>query len=725
MVDTARILIDIGVAADVLQMTLGPFPALETRVNIKRKFALESVCRGSWFNMVDATVKTLLFVCVALLQAYEIGCSADSYVVASRFHSEVKPGDSGQTTVDVQGAGGTAGGGAAGGTAGKTAGKTADNTPFRKDDTDENSAGLSPDQVAILKKGGVPGTVKWLYPYEGTVFPGDTLAPTLMWEGDPETRAIYLKIKSKFFDYQTIVEPTFEQPRFALGQTSDGLQPRYVIPQDIWDTACKKTQGKADLSDFFTLQLSTLVNGTVSTSYPLHITIAQTSVRGTVYYTGYAMSTSNSASDATGTLMIIPQRGRAGALKSDDVGGDCVGCHTIASNGSRLFAQTGQAGTYQGFSFQLDSVNGATNSRSLNIHAAGMGALNPDGSRYLAQSQMKGLTSLGCWTNYNWYNSQLTPVDATLYDTTTGAVIANTNIPPGAFMPMFSPDGTRLVFNDSFYEGHALVVMNYDNAHDKASASKVLWQEQDSAGATRPAWPSFLPDNRAVVFQRTDAIDFCGTYSQFGTAATDYTKLFGIEVSDMAPKSELYVVDVKTGKETVLAKAMGFNTLDDYKNEITYLPFGADDLYHNYNSTVSPVASGGYFWVFFDSPRNYGNLGLTRGIWGIAIDIQPSNGTYTKDPSHPPFYLPGQDLDSSNHRAFSVLNRCKELDGLCSIGIDCCTGFCSASSPSSDGKCIPHRTGCSKRDEHCDASTDCCETNDYCIRGFCAYVQLL
>jgi hypothetical protein len=169
---------------------------------------------------------------------------------------------------------------------------------------------------------------------------------------------------------------------------------------------------------------------------------------------------------------------------------------------------------------------------------------------------------------------------------------------------------------------------------------------------------------------------------------------------------------------TFLAKAMGFLAPDDDDSK-TYLPFGENDLHHNYKSTVSPVASGGYFWVFFDSPRNYGNLGKTRGIWGAAIDIQP-DGKYTSDPSHPPFYLPGQDIGTSNHRAVAVLNPCKNAGESCSTGIDCCSGYCSNTSPSSDGVCTPIRkSGCSRRDEKCETVSDCCNP-DSCINGFCA-----
>ena len=87
------------------------------------------------------------------------------------------------------------------------------------------------------------------------------------------------------------------------------------------------------------------------------------------------------------------------------------------------------------------------------------------------------------------------------------------------------------------------------------------------------------------------------------------------------------------------------------------------------------MAAGGYFWVFFDSVRRYGNLGVGRQLWGAAIEIQPS-GNYRLDPSAPAFYVPGQELGTGNQRAFAALDPCKKEGDACNSGIDCCGGFC-------------------------------------------------
>jgi hypothetical protein len=64
----------------------------------------------------------------------------------------------------------------------------------------------------------------------------------------------------------------------------------------------------------------------------------------------------------------------------------------------------------------------------------------------------------------------------------------------------------------------------------------------------------------------------------------------------------------------------------------TFLPFGSEDIQHYYFPTVTPVAGGGYFWLFFDGVRHYGSLGSGRQLWGTALDIS-ADGSYTKIPA--------------------------------------------------------------------------------------------
>jgi hypothetical protein len=327
----------------------------------------------------------------------------------------------------------------------------------------------------------------------------------------------------------------------------------------------------------------------------------------------------------------------------------------------------------------------------------------PDGSLYLANAHQGGVGPRAGGPG------AVGPANAVLYETDTGNAVQNTGIPNGAMTPMFSPDGSLLAFNDyAIGNGHGLAVMGFDKGARTAASYRKVYQ---SDATTYPGWPLFLPDDKALVFANGTAADFSGN-------------ALGIQSFPAVVSSDLFVLDLASGTAKILAKAMGYASDQDAASGNTYLPFGAEELHHNFYPTGSPVAAGGYFWIFFDSYRHYGNThanGLIRQLWGAAVDISPS-GTYTTDPSHPPFYLTGQEDVAGNHRAFTALDPCHKDGDPCVTGIDCCNGFCT------NGVCgkPPPSMGplCAHTDESCAGGTPCCNASDHCINGFCGQILL-
>src|SRR5205814_613787 len=106
-------------------------------------------------------------------------------------------------------------------------------------------------------------------------------------------------------------------------------------------------------------------------------------------------------------------------------------------------------------------------------------------------------------------------------------------------------------------------------------------------------------------------------------------------------------------------------------------------LNNSYNAVFAPLRAGGYFWIVFISRRDYGNRlvgadpngfgvpGRTQ-LWVTAIDDPPSAG----DPSHPAWYIRGQEDCAFSENAYYALDPCK-MDGEdCTSGVDCCGGQC-------------------------------------------------
>jgi hypothetical protein len=345
--------------------------------------------------------------------------------------------------------------------------------------------------------------------------------------------------------------------------------------------------------------------------------------------------------------------------------------------------------------------------------------MSPDGKLYIGNAHPTPDSNATYGFGGPRPGSPLTPgpVHAALYDTDTGNQVNNcpgvdggtgcTNIPPGTMMPTFSPDGKNIVFtDDAIASGGGMATMAFDESTNTASNYKKIFQVSDST--TYPGWPFFLPDNNGVVFAIGNQADYSGGGLGLG--------VMGMGMIITTSTSDLYVVDVKSGTSTLLAQAVGFATPADASSNKTYLPYSpTDELHHNFYPTVSPIAAGGYFWVFFDSYRHYGNLGLQRQLWGAAIDVSLT-GTYTTDPSHPAFYLTGQELGTGNHRAFTALNPCAADGSSCTTGVDCCNGQCT------NGKCGAQMPRCSNEDETCSAGHMCCDTTLQCINGFCTRI---
>jgi hypothetical protein len=294
------------------------------------------------------------------------------------------------------------------------------------------------------------------------------------------------------------------------------------------------------------------------------------------------------------------------------------------------------------------------------------------------------------------------PKAATMYNTASGATVPYTGLmSPYAMMPMFSPDGTHLVYTlapntDAGIGAQQLVVQDFDLPSKTFSNPKTVYT---ATGNNYPGWGFFTPDSKSIVFA-------LGTTNNFASEEPP--------TGNITFTSQLYIVAADGSTQ-----ARRLDATSGVINGNDYFPDPKDDDNLDFYPTLNPISSGGYFWVYFTSRRSYGNLyakGPTdigsKSIWVSAIDISPAAGA---DPSHPAFYLPGQELGSGNIRAFSVLAPCKGDGSGCESGIDCCGGSCTM------GKCGVPMT-CAGDGDRCSASVPCCSPQDQCIGGYCGIV---
>jgi hypothetical protein len=531
---------------------------------------------------------------------------------------------------------------------------------------------------------------RFLYPYDKTVFPRGLAAPLLQL-GGAEADATYVKVTTTGFSYEA----------FAAG----GAPTRVTLPEAVW----RGLTLSAGAGDWVEVSVTKVTGGEVTGPVTQRWQIAQGSLKGFVYYNTYR---SKLAGD-NGAVMRIKPGETAKVLQSG-----CTVCHSVSARGNVMVAGV-----------QWDSTN-AVVSRSFDLPATGgialrneqdegrvysFGGLTPDGSLMLTSgvpksgAKMRGMSG---------------ELATRLVDTTNGATVAAPSFGVKVAMtPNFSPDGARVAFNnhDASAAGHVLSVMSFDG-----SKSPPLFGEPSDV-VTDPkrvvAWPSFVPDGSALLFHAGDSFD---------TAKANGGALY----------ADVRLVDVESKKVSDLPALNGY----DEQGQL-YLPGGADQEEHlNYEPSVLPVPVGGYYWVLFTSRRTYGNNiapggTLPRGddIWGLpedgkespsprkkiwvaAIDVDHQAAT---DPSHPAFYLPGQELESGNMRAFAALEPCKKKGKACESAAECCDGFCRETSRDDAGQpileCVPPPDdACSNIDEPCATASDCCTSKSLCINGRCA-----
>ncbi len=561
---------------------------------------------------------------------------------------------------------------------------------------------LSAANVTALKAASAnSASLKWLYPYDVTVFPGGILSPVLQWSQTGTPDGVYLHLHSQKYDY--------------TGCFKGSNPPQLKIPELEWATAFAQSGGKPDP---LTVELSTITGSTVSGKIKETWTFAKGSLAGVVYYNTYGSSLVPGQTGQNGAVMKIAPGATQPTAFLYTTGtsvfpfGPCVSCHALSSSGSMLVAQQhfypGGLNGPGSMSFDLTKTPKPTPATPLAMDPMddwGLSAVYPDGTLLLTNGQPtdSNAGAVGVFPKgVNDIPAMIGPKATAMYDTSTGNTITFKGLTTEyAMMPMFSTDGKEIVYNDypdadGAVGGHTLTLMDFDLPSKTFSNGTQLFTDQTKY----PGWPFFTPDGKQVIFSLGAAPNFASEPSP-----PDYN----------AGSAQLYVVDVATKTSHRLDMTSGYNGGTDY------LPFQGRDENLDFFPTVNPISAGGYFWVYFTSRRSYGNTEVmgkvpgqndiaSKSIWVSAVDINPTPGT---DPSHPAFYLPGQELGSGNIRAFAVLAPCVGDGATCESGLDCCGGTCTT------GKCGPPMT-CAGDMDRCTATAPCCaDTGDLCIGGYC------
>ena len=398
---------------------------------------------------------------------------------------------------------------------------------------------------------------------------------------------------------------------------------------------------------------------TVFNGVPFTLTLAQARLGGTVYYWDL---------DA-GKILRIPGGGVPSAQEfftpppESGTGSTCVACHTLSRDGRKMAFEYYGGGNFGGVAdVQLGSVIVAPG-----VYRANYSTFNADGTLLVTSRSDGQLTLRSAATG--------DPVPA-------GSGEANLGTLLGAYNshPAWSPDNGLLAYACSdVTDWSATGGGAWDVEFGPSGICTIAWSQSNQAfdGATKQVlvpndgwshfYPTFSADNRFVVFNR-------GETCPYGTRTLD-------------KHLSLWLAPVSGGGAPVKLQRAAYTD---------------QDLYPNF----SPFIEGGYHYVAFYSRRAYGwrTAYPRRQVWVAAIDRDPVAGV---DPSHPAFWLPGQNSGSDNCSAYWAPEPCHAQGESCETDLDCCSGLQCQGQPGAK-TCQPPPTPCATQGNLCTNTSDCC-----------------
>ncbi|MBI4705001.1 MAG: hypothetical protein HY744_28170 [Deltaproteobacteria bacterium] len=530
---------------------------------------------------------------------------------------------------------------------------------------------------ATLEGQDVTAKVTWVFdhPAVGDIDKTGMFVPTGSVAGVGELVAMYAKdtgktqvtvtVKKTVSSPGDVFRLRYKSKLYEYVQYFAGPPPpaAYVLPQQDWENI--ELSGQGPLSDPLKVELSRKSGPTVYQPKVFELRIAQGFVYGSVYY----WQLPDACGEGNGKILRI----KPSSDQTDEFfqPGACWGCHSVSRNGKEMMASFDT-----GMPFPLQTINLASDPATFGPITQGIGlggtfsAYNHDGTKIMFSDN----------------SSYLKGADATflhIVDAKTGGYVLQNAMGPGCGEGAWSPDGQKLgavcgmsgggwTFDSS--TGN-LVVADFDNGTNTIKGSAVIVPQ---GGPGRPAYPSFSPDSKYLAFGRPTA----------GSRTTGSGTLWLVGVDGAMP-AELLSAEQGDGK--------------------------------SFNPVFAPKSAGGYFWLVFISRRDYGNqlVGANRQqLWVTAVDDPPAAG----DPSHPSFYLRGQQNCGKSENAYYALDPCKDYGAECTTGIECCDGQCLHDPVSGKYICgkAPDPGECVLTGNGCDHNEDCCDKPEVlCIQGFC------
>ena len=353
--------------------------------------------------------------------------------------------------------------------------------------------------------------------------------------------------------------------------------------------------------------------GTVGSAPPQQVDLSNEEMQGGIYYW-----TTGGSADPEGIYrhdMATPQTPalpfamitQYATPPGDEGPGRCIACHVLSHDGTKM-AITWDGGDGASDMIDVASKAFADGQPAMSTYSAtnkwNFGTFTPDGTQFLSV-----------------HDGQLV-----VREQATQAVLMMMTSAGWVTHPDLSPDGTRLVYtrpittnSDWAFGGGQIYIRTYDQATMTFGPETLLVSDVNNN-----YYPSFSPDGQWVLFNRSSDNSDQGAYNN--------------------PSASIWVVPATIAATPPTAiQLAALNTTPGLTNSWgRWAPF---------QQTIG-ASNRPMFWVTISSKRDFGTrlVGAQRPqLW--MTPFFPDQAAIGADPSAPAFWLPFQNIDSSNHIA--------------------------------------------------------------------------
>ena len=398
---------------------------------------------------------------------------------------------------------------------------------------------------------------------------------------------------------QTLFRFTFHAPTTTLVVyttcTAVGAGCIYTPDPTFWSNLVQYARGTAPVTWTVEGVNSSTLGSPIGSSPVQQLSFSEQDLRGGLYYwnTGGSLERFDYG---------YPMAPRQTYLSPSSVGAICVGCHVISRQGNQIVV--GKNAPLPTAAYDVRAVPTKTVLNSMTGPLSG---------------------------SSNFFS--FSPDEAHLL-TSTGSTISwlrllsgqSTQVTSNGSMPDWAPDGRRMVFAKPGFS------IPFGGSIGVSSASLQTMrfngtgfdppQQLIGAGGQNNYYPTYSPDNAWVLFNKSPS-------------NKDSASNANIDQNDGGiPDGELWAVNANGGTPIRLANA----TNPGFTSWPKWAP-----VRHDY-------FGGQVLWFTFSSGRAYGlRLGQHQQVqlWMVAFD--PARAAAGMDPTFPAFWLPFQELSSSNH----------------------------------------------------------------------------